>query len=67
MSAVLKFLDEIVTQCTSVFPSPCKLAILNGETLRVLAHSIIDEAFNSETAILKAGPNYHRLGCPNLK
>jgi len=67
MSAVLKFSDEMVTQCTSVFPSPCKLAILDRESLRVFAHSIIDEAFNSETAILKAGPNYHRLGCPNLK
>ena len=67
MSAVLKFLDEIVTQCTTVFPSPSKVALLDRESLRVFAHSIIDEAFNSETAILKAGPNYHRLGCPNLK
>jgi len=67
MSGVLKFLDEMVTQCTSVFPSPCKLAILDREALWIFAHSIIDEAFNSETAILKAGPNYHRLGCPNLK
>ena len=37
MSTVLVFLNKIITEAASVFSSPRKLAILNRETLRVLA------------------------------